>query len=312
METNTEKRLVDALEKWLKQDRASRRWKNLLFIIIALYLLVIIALTLKHAHDLDKLESLAAGQPYAAVIRLSGTILPDSDASANTILPLLRDAFTDKMAKAVIIEANSPGGSPVQAALIHDEILRLKKKTGKPVYVTVQDLCASGCYYVAVAADKIYANENSIVGSIGVRLDSFGFTGLMKKLGIENRSMYAGAHKAFINPFGPEDKAGRAYFRQHVLEKTHKNFINAVRQGRGKRLDESDPMLYTGMVWLAQEAMQKGLIDGLGDTRHVTEDLLKLKHTRVLEADKPLLEQLLQNVDTQSALHGMLHALQIK
>ena len=312
METNTEQRLVDALEKWLRQDRASRRWKNLLFIVITLYLLVIIALTLKHAHDLDKLESLAAGQPYAAVIRLSGTILPDSEASANTILPLLRDAFTDKMAKAVIIEANSPGGSPVQAALIHDEILRLKKKTGKPVYVTVQDMCASGCYYVAVAADKIYANENSIVGSIGVRLDSFGFTGLMKKLGIENRSMYAGKHKAFINPFGPEDKAGRAYFRQHVLEKTHENFINAVRQGRGKRLDESDPMLYTGMVWLAQEAQQKGLIDGLGDTRHVTEDLLKLKHTRVLEADKPLLQQLLQNMDSQSALRGMLHALQIK
>ena len=312
MEPTTEQRLVDALEKWLRQDRASRRWKNLLYIIITLYLVVIIALTIKNARDLDKLETLAAGQPYAAIIRLNGAIMPDSEASANKLMPLLREAFSDKMAKAIIIETNSPGGSPVQAALIHDEILRLKKQTRKPVYVTVQDMCASGCYYVAVAADKIYANENSIVGSIGVRLDTFGFTGLMKKLGIENRSMYAGEHKAFINPFGPEDREGREYFRQHVLEKTHENFINAVRQGRGDKLDERDPMLYTGMVWLAGEAKQKGLIDGLGDTRHVAEDLLKLKHTHVIESDKPLIQQLLEDMDSQTAFRSMLHALELK
>jgi protease-4 len=230
--------------------------------------------------------------------------MPDSDASANTIMPLLREAFRDKASKAVIIEANSPGGSPVQSAMINAEIRRLKEKYNKPVYVTVQDMCASGCYYVAVAADKIYANENSIVGSIGVRLDSFGFTGLMDKLGIENRSMYAGEHKAFINPFGPKDEEGRAHFKQHVLERTHQQFIQTVKEGRGNRLKD-DPMLFTGLVWLGQEAVEKGLIDGLGDTGYVAREIIKLEKTRTLEPQKPLIEQILKDIGAEAALHSM-------
>ncbi len=305
MTPTTEERLVSALEKWLKQDRASRRWRNLLLFAISAYILVLIVFMVKGANELsvDELES----RPYAAIVPLKGAIMPNSDtASANAIMPLLRQAFADKQARAVIIEANSPGGAPVQAALIHDEILRLKKKTKKPVYVVVQDLCASGCYYAAVAADKIYANENSIVGSIGVRLDSFGFTGLMDKLGIENRSMYAGEHKAFINPFGPRDEEGREYFRQHVLERTHQNFINAVKKGRESRLKTDDPMLFTGMVWLADEAIRKGLIDGLADTRHVVEDVLNLKHMHRLEIEKPLLQKLLQGAQLQSLTGALL------
>jgi protease-4 len=304
MDNNTEQRLIEALEKWLKQDRASRRWKNLMFFMIALYVLVLIGLMIKGANDLDNLKEIADGEPYVAVVKLTGTIMPDSDASANTIMPLLREAFRDKASKAVIIEANSPGGSPVQSAMINAEIRRLKEKYNKPVYVTVQDMCASGCYYVAVAADKIYANENSIVGSIGVRLDSFGFTGLMDKLGIENRSMYAGEHKAFINPFGPKDEEGRAHFKQHVLERTHQQFIQTVKEGRGNRLKD-DPMLFTGLVWLGQEAVEKGLIDGLGDTGYVAREIIKLEKTRTLEPQKPLIEQILKDIGAEAALHSM-------
>ncbi|HID00028.1 MAG TPA: S49 family peptidase [Piscirickettsiaceae bacterium] len=305
MDPNTEQRLIEALDKWLKQDRASRRWKNLLFFVIALYIAVLIVLMIKGANDLDQLKEIADAEPYAAVVRLNGTIVPEADASANAIMPVLRKAFSDKQAKAVIIEANSPGGSPVQAALINAEIRRLKQKYNKPVYVTIQDVCASGCYYVAVAADKLFANENSIVGSIGVRLDTFGFTGLMDKLGIENRSMYAGEHKAFINPFGPKDEAGRAHFREHVLERTHQQFIKAVREGRGERLKDH-PDLFTGLVWLGPEATELGLIDGLGDTRYVAEELAKVKKTRIIEPDKPLLEQLLRDMGAESVLSHLL------
>lgn len=301
MDTNTEQRLVEALEKWLKQDRSSRRWKNLMFIMIALYLVVLSVFMIKGANDLSNIKETAESNPYTAVVRLTGTIMPDSDASANTIIPLLQQAFKDKQAKAVIIEANSPGGSPVQSAMINSEIKRLKKKYNKPVYATVQDLCASGCYYVAVAADKIFANENSIVGSIGVRLDSFGFTGLMEKLGIENRSMYAGEYKAFINPFGPKDEEGREYFRQHVLERTHQQFIQTVKEGRGARLKE-DPMLFTGMVWLGPEATKKGLIDGLGDTGYVAREIVKVEKMKIIEPKKPLIEQLLNDMGTETAL----------
>jgi len=306
MNPNTEERLVAALEKWLRQDRASRRWRNLMFFAISAYIIVLIVLMVKGASELS-VDELADGKPHVAVVRLTGTILPDSEtASANAIMPLLRQAFRDKQAKAVIIEANSPGGSPVQAALINHEITRLKKKYQKPVYVTVQDLCASGCYYAAVAADRIYANENSIVGSIGVRLDTFGFTGLMEKLGIENRSMYAGEHKAFINPFGPKDEEGREYFRKHVLERTHRQFIDAVEKGRGSRLKRDDPMLYTGMVWLGPEAIEKGLIDGLGDTGFVAREIVKVEKIRIYEPQKPLLRQLMKNLGADSALRGLL------
>lgn len=306
MTPTTEERLVSALEKWLKQDRASRRWRNLLLFAISAYIVVLIIFMIKGANELS-VDELADGKPYAAVVRLTGTIMPDSDtASANAIMPLLREAFRDKQAKAVIIEANSPGGSPVQAALINNEIARLKKKYDKPVYVTVQDLCASGCYYAAVAADRIYANENSIVGSIGVRLDTFGFVGLMDKLGIENRSMYAGEHKAFINPFGPKDEEGREYFRQHVLEKTHQQFIAAVEKGRGERLHKDDPMLYTGMVWLGPEAIEKGLIDGLGDTGYVAREVVKVEKTRIYEPQKPLIQQLMKNLGTESSIKNLL------
>ncbi len=302
MEPTTEQRLVEALEKWLKQDRSSRRWKNLMFMVIALYLVILSVLMIKGANELSDLDELAAHQPYTAVVRLNGAIMPESDASANTMIPLLQEAFKDKQAKAVVIEVNSPGGSPVQSAMINSEIKRLKEKYSKPVYVTIQDMCASGCYYAAVAADKIFANENSIVGSIGVRLDSFGFTGLMEKLGIENRSMYAGEHKAFINPFGPKDEEGREYFRQHVLERTHQQFIQAVRAGRGERLKE-DPMLFTGMVWLGPESVEKGLIDGLGDTGYVARALVKTEKIRVIEPHQPLFEQLLKDLGIEAVSH---------
>jgi len=292
-------KLSDLAENYLKQDRWSRRWTNLLKIAAIVYIVALLIMTTQQFGELSEAE-LIDSKPHAAIVKLEGTIMPGNDASAEKMIPLLQAAFKDPNAKGVIIQANSPGGSPVQSALINDEIFRLKKLYKKPVYAVVEDMCASGCYYIISAADKIYANKGSIVGSIGVRMDSFGFTGLMEKLGIENRSMTAGKHKTFINPFGPKDEAGREFFRKHVLERTHQQFINTVKKGRGDRLD-NDPNLFTGLVWLGDEGIQKGLVDGLGDTGYVMRNVLKVNHSRTFETQKPLLKQLMGTMGETTA-----------
>lgn len=292
-------KLADLAESYIRQDRWSRRWTNLLKFSAILYIFALVAMMTTQFGELSEAE-LIASKPHAAIINLEGSIMPGSDASADRMIPLLQAAFKDKNAKGVIIKANSPGGSPVQSALINDEIFRLKKIYKKPVYAVVQDMCASGCYYIVSAADKIYANKGSIVGSIGVRMDSFGFTGLMEKLGIENRSMTAGEHKTFINPFGPKDEEGRAFFRKHVLERTHQQFIDTVKKGRGNRLKD-DPNIFTGLVWLGDEGIELGLVDGLGDTGYVMREVLKVKHSRSFETEKTLLEQLMGTMGEATA-----------
>lgn len=284
-------RLAGAAENYIKQDRWSRRWSNVVKIVITLYIFVAILMMSGQFQSLTEAE-LMATKPHAAIVKLEGTIMPGNDASADKMIPLLQQAFKDPLSKGIIIQANSPGGSPVQSALINDEIYRLKKLYKKPVYAVVEDMCASGCYYIISAVDKIYANKGSIVGSIGVRMDSFGFTGLMEKLGIENRSMTAGKHKTFINPFGPKDEEGRAFFKEHVLERTHQQFIDVVKKGRGERL-QNDPNLFTGLVWLGDEGVEKGLVDGLGDTGYVMREVIKTKYSRTFETEKPLMQQLL-------------------
>jgi len=233
-------------------------------------------------------------------VKLEGAIMPNSKVSAETLNPLLNKAFANPSSQAVVIQANSPGGSPVQSALINDEIVRLKTKYNKPVYVVVEDVCASGCYYIAVAADKIYANKGSMIGSIGVRMDSFGFTGLMDKIGVENRSMHAGEYKTFINPFAPVNEEGRKFFQERILERTHQQFIETVRAGRGDRIKETE-LTYTGLVWLGDEAVENGMIDGLADVGGVLRDVIGITDNRVYESDKSLMEELMGDISSETA-----------
>lgn len=294
------KRLASAVESLVKQERWTRRVANILKLAVAAYILFFIFIAVENMNNLEDLESLANGKEHAAIVKLDGPIMPGTLTSAEMINPLLEKAFSNPSSKAVIIQANSPGGSPVQSALINDEITRLKTLYQKPVYVVVEDLCASGCYYIAVAADAIYANKGSIVGSIGVRMDSFGFTGLMEKMGIENRSMHAGEHKTFINPFAEKDEEGRKFFKERILERTHQQFIQAVRDGRGDRLKENK-QTFTGLVWLGDEAVQNGLIDGLGDMGSVQRDIVGVDHSHLYESEKTLFEQLMGDLGAETA-----------
>ncbi|MDG6777903.1 S49 family peptidase [Thiomicrorhabdus sp. zzn3] len=294
------KRLAGAVESLVKQERWSRRFANLLKLAVAAYIVFFIFIAIDNMNNIEELEELANGKEHVAVIKLEGPIMPGSKMSAETLNPLLQKAFANPTSKAVIIQANSPGGSPVQSAMINDEITRLKNQYNKPVYVVVEDLCASGCYYVAVAADKIYANRGSMVGSIGVRMDSFGFTELMDKMGIENRSMHAGEHKTFINPFAPKDEEGRKFFKERILERTHQQFIETVRAGRGDRIKENE-LTYTGLVWLGDEAVENGMIDGLGDIGYVQREIVGVKHRRVYESEKSFIEELMGDISSETS-----------
>lgn len=290
-------RLAGAAESFVKQEKWSRRWTNLLKLSVILYIIVTLVML---ASQFTSEEDVLSGSKHVAVVKLEGPIMPSSRTSAETLNPLLNSAFKNPNSEAVIIKANSPGGSPVQSALINDEITRLKTLYNKPVYVVVEDLCASGCYYIAVAADKIYANKGSIIGSIGVRMDTFGVTGLMEKMGIENRSMHAGEHKAFIDPFSPKDEGGRQFFQERILERTHQQFIEAVRKGRGDRIKENKNT-YTGLVWLGDEAVKNGMIDGLGDIGYVKREVVKQTNTRHYEAEKTFMEQLMGDISSETA-----------
>ena len=290
-------KLANAAESFIKQERWSRRWTNLLKLAVIIYILVTITLIAKGVTDSQK----ASGAEHMAVIKLSGLISTGAKVNAASINPLLRKAFKDSNSLAVVINANSGGGSPVQSALINDEITRLKKLYDKPVYVVVEDVCASGCYYIAVAADKIYANKGSMIGSIGVRMDTFGLTGLMEKMGIENRSMHAGKNKTFIDPFSVKNEEGRKFFQETILERTHQQFIETVRSGRGDRIKENENT-YTGLVWLGDEAVKNGLIDGLGSVNSIMREVVKTDNIIIYEQDKSLFEELMGDIATETAL----------
>ncbi len=264
----------DALEKiaqgYIDEQRANRRWRN----VFRIGALVIGLIAIGAAMDLKW-----GGKPpttrHTAMIEISGEIDSDSaTASADTILPALQDAFNDEGSVGIVLRMNSPGGSPVQSAIVNNEIRRLRGlHPKKPVYVVVEDMCASGCYYIAAAADRIYVSQGSIVGSIGVLMSSFGFTGLMNKLGIERRLMTAGENKAMMDPFQPQSAKHRA-FTQAMLDEIHQQFITAVRIGRGKRLKNS-PEIFSGLFWTGNTAIRLGLADGLGTVDSVARDVLK-------------------------------------
>ena len=252
----------------LKEQRASRRWR--VFFRLA-WLVVFIAL-LAYLFSADAKSSTTSTE-HTAVVELKGVIADGADASAEYVIAALRTAFEDDGAKAVVLLINSPGGSPVQAGMINDEIVRLKALHKKPMYAVVEESCASAAYYIAAAADSIYVDKASIVGSIGVLMDGFGFTGTMEKLGVERRLLTAGANKGFLDPFSPQSEEQKQY-AQVMLDQIHQQFIAVVKQGRGDRL-KANPDTFSGLFWTGEQAVHMGLADALGSVDYVARDVVK-------------------------------------
>lgn len=275
------KQLYSILEKTLQsgviEQRRKRRWGiffKLLFAIYFLFILVMFAASPILSEQKKFMD--ANGNPlneYTAVIRIEGEIAASTDASADKIIAALRNAFKDPKVKAVVLRINSGGGSPVQSGYVYDEINRLKKLHHKKIYSVITDIGASGAYYIASATDEIYADQASLVGSIGVTAASFGFVGTMDKLGVERRIYTSGEHKAFLDPFSPQN-ASETEFWKEVLQTVHVQFINAVKSGRGDRLQEN-PELFSGLIWSGEQALPLGLIDGLGSTSSVARDIIQ-------------------------------------
>ncbi len=252
----------------IQEQRRSRHWSILFKTLGFLYLFIILFLAAGWFGS-DGVSIKA----HTALVDLQGEIAADK-ASADTVIASLQSAFDDKKTKGVVLRINSPGGSPVQAGQIHDEIKRLRAlHPDIPLYVVVDDICASGGYYVAVAADRIFVDKASIVGSIGVLMDGFGFTQTMQKLGVERRLLTAGVNKGFLDPFSPLDPKQEAYARQ-MLEEIHGQFINVVKEGRGKRLKET-PEMFSGLVWSGEKSIGLGLADGYGTVESVARDVIK-------------------------------------
>lgn len=214
-----------------------------------------------------------AAAAHTALIEVRGEIAADTESSAESLIASLRSAFEDPGAQAVVLRINSPGGSPVQSGMVNDEIRRLKALHGKKVYAVVEEICASGAYYIAVAADEIFVDKASLVGSIGVLIDGFGFTGAMDKLGIERRLLTAGENKGMLDPFSPQNEKERAYAKA-MIDQIHRQFIEVVKQGRGDRLKES-PQTFSGLFWNGEEAVRLGLADHLGSLDQVAREVIK-------------------------------------
>lgn len=254
----------------IEEQRRARRWGIFFKLLTFFYLFLLLFLVLGWIGKAD----MAIPGKHSALVELRGVIAADERASADVVVSGLRRAFKDKNTAGVILRINSPGGSPVQASYINEEIKRLKKAYPNiPVYAVVEDICASGGYYAAVAADKIFVNQASIIGSIGVLIDGFGFTEAMKKLGIERRLLAAGENKGFLDPFSPLNAEQRTYAVK-MLEEIHRQFIHAVREGRGERLKET-PELFSGLVWTGAKSIELGLADGFGSASDVAREVIK-------------------------------------
>ncbi len=256
----------------LKEQRAKRRWGIFFKLAILAYLVAVLVLVV----DWGGSEKLVDNK-HTALINVRGTIEANGEASAEKINGALQSAFEDKGTAGIIMRINSPGGSPVQSGIVYDEIRRLRAKHPEiPLYVVVEDLCASGGYYIASAADKIFVDKASIVGSIGVLMDGFGFTGAMDKFGVERRLLTAGANKGFLDPFSPQDEKQKEH-AQVLLSEIHKQFIEVVRKGRGKRLKETAEM-FSGLMWTGSQSIAMGLADDFGTVDSVARDLIKVEN----------------------------------
>lgn len=255
----------------LKEQRRARYW-GIFFKLLTFAYVTFILLT---ALDWRGEDGITGGK-HTALVTLDGVIEFKGDASAERISGALQSAFEDKNTQGVIMRINSPGGSPVQSGIINDEMRRLRTLFPNiPLYVVVEDICASGGYYVAAAADKIYVNKASLIGSIGVLMNGFGFTGVMEKLGVERRLITAGENKGFLDPFSPVE-AKQKEFAQVMIDDIHQQFISVVKQGRGKRLKDN-PDTFSGLIWTGQRSIEMGLADDFGTVDSVARDVIKAK-----------------------------------
>jgi len=268
MNDTTEAMLERLANQLLSQQRSERRWR-IFFRLAWLGLALAVAWALLS----DRFGQPVPSTPHTALIEVRGEIAEDTEANAEALVSALRSAFEDEGAQAVVLRINSPGGSPVQSGIVNDEIRRLKTLHGKKVYAVVEEVCASGAYYIAVAADEIYVDKASIVGSIGVLMDGFGFTGLMTKLGVERRLLTAGENKGMLDPFSPQSDKHSA-FAKAMIDQIHQQFIQVVRQGRGERLKET-PETFSGLFWNGDEAVALGLADHLGGLDYVAREVIK-------------------------------------
>ncbi|MCF8205414.1 MAG: S49 family peptidase [Methylotenera sp.] len=260
--------LAELAREFLRERRAERRWR----VVFRLFWLLL-AGALVYSLWTQGRHVAPTTAPHTALVEVRGEIAVDTEASAELLLAALKDAFKDDGAQAVVLRINSPGGSPVQAGIVYDEITRLKKQYDKPVYAVVEEMCASGAYYIAAAADEIYVDKASVVGSIGVLMDGFGFTGLMDKLGVERRLLTAGENKGMLDPFSPVSPKQRAY-AQAMLDQIHAQFIAVVREGRGKRLKETSET-FSGLFWNGEQAVAMGLADHFGNLDYVAREVVK-------------------------------------
>ncbi len=279
----------------LKEQRRARLWgiffKLLTFAYVTLILLM--AVDWKRA-------DVAGGKKHTAMVEVNGLIAPGTDASAEKITSALQAAFKDKNTQGVVVRINSPGGSPVQAQTIYDEMKRLRRKYPEiPLYAVVEDVCASGGYFVAAGADRIYVGKASIVGSIGVLMNGFGFTGLMDKLGIERRLITAGENKGMLDPFSPLDEKDREHVKK-LMGDIHEQFIGVVREGRGKRLKDT-PEIFSGLIWTGSRSVDLGLADGFGSLEYVAREVIKAEEIRDYTISEGIAEKLARRFGAAAA-----------
>ena len=258
----------------ITEQRRARRWRIFFLILFFIYLTPVLVLLLDVSGDKYSDDEENGERGHTAIVKLSGIIASGEEAGAENVIAGLDAAFKHEGTKAVILEINSPGGSPVESSNIYSEINRLRDKYEViPVYAVVSDIAASGGYFVASATDKIFVNRSSLVGSIGVRMDNFGFVELMKKIGVERRLLTAGENKGLLDPFLPENQQQKDHI-QAMLNDVHRHFIDSVRQGRGKRLVEQEG-LFSGLIWTGEKAIELGLVDDYGSSKTVAREIVK-------------------------------------
>lgn len=296
-EPGWERKLLEKLaQDSLVEQRRKRRWSIFFKLLTFAYVGFFFYLLSDFGGPAEKVD----GKKHTAVVNLQGVIRDKGEASAEHIIEGLTNAFEDKNTVGVVLRVNSPGGSPVQAGMIHDEIRRLRAKYPKiPLYVVVADMCASGGYYVAAAADAIYVDKASIVGSIGVLMDGFGFTGSMEKLGVERRLLTAGENKGFLDPFSPQQPQQMEHAKS-MLQEIHKQFIDVVRKGRGKRLKET-PDMFSGLMWTGAKSVELGLADGFGTVDSLARDVIKAENVQDFSVKQNFADRLAKQFGTEAA-----------
>lgn len=299
---NENQQAIEALKQvamaGITEQRSSRRW-GIFFKLAGLLLFLFFIIAIVGA-SAAKNSRLTTAKSYTALIDINGIILQGAEASADNIIPALQEAFEDEKVKGIVLRCNTPGGSPVQSSYIYNEIRRLKAlHKNKKVIAVAADLCASGGYYIVAAADEIYANKSSLVGSIGVRMKSFGVVEAMKKLGIESRELTAGENKAILDPFKPQKEADKIFIEK-MLANTHKHFIDAVKAGRGDRLkDDSD--IFSGLFWTGEDAKALGLIDGFGSDAFVAREIIKAETMINFSPKKDFFERISKRVGAMAS-----------